>query len=102
MLAEFQGSLPPSSRSMDSSKREIRKNAKRPSWTDKELLSKLREENKAFRKGNQEQPIQEEYRVIVWQARDKAQLELNLSRDIKDNRKSFYRYVASKRKPGIM
>lgn len=55
--------------------------------------------------------IWEEYREIVQQARDrdrdrareaKAQLEFNLARDIKDNRKGLYRYVATKRKPGVM
>lgn len=100
MLPEFQGSLPPSSGSMDSSKREIRKISKRPSWMDKELLSKLRVKNKAFRKGKQEQTIQEEYREIVLQVRDKAQLELDLSRDIKDNRKGFLDVLQAKENQG--
>lgn len=95
MLAEFQGPLPPSSGSMDSNKREIRKSAKRPAWMDKELLSKLREKKKAFGKGKEGLAICEEYREILWQARDKAreakaQLDLNLARGIKDNRKGFY------------
>ena len=29
--------------------------------------------------------------------RDRAKLELNLARDVKDNRKGFYRYIAKKR-----
>ncbi|RMC16185.1 hypothetical protein DUI87_08399 [Hirundo rustica rustica] len=83
------------------------KNAKRPSWMGKKWLSKLRDKNKAFGKEKQGRAIWEEYKEIVRQARDKAreakaQLELNVARDIKDNRKGFYRYVASKRKPGIM
>lgn len=73
---------------------------------DKELLSKLREKNKGFGKGKQEWAICEEYREIVWKARDKAkeaktQLELNLARNIKDSRKGFYRYVVSKSNLGI-
>lgn len=74
---------------------------------DKRLLSKLREKNKAFRKEKQGRAIWEEYREIVWQARDKAretkaQLEFNLARHIKDNRKGFYRYIARNRKTGTM
>ena len=45
----------------------------------------------------------EEYRETVRAARDqvrkaKALTELNLARDIKGNKKSFYRYVSDKRK----
>jgi len=45
----------------------------------------------------------EEYREIVWAARDQVRkakdlIELNLTRDIKGNRKSFYKYVSEKRK----
>lgn len=44
--------------------------------------------------------------MIVWKARDKvreakAQLELCLARNVKGNRKGFYRYIASKRKTGL-
>lgn len=40
----------------------------------------------------------------MWEARDrvrkaKAQLELSLARDVRDNRKHFHRYIANKRKP---
>jgi len=45
----------------------------------------------------------EEYRDAAWLCRDgvrnaKAQLDLNLARDAKNNRKGFYRYVSQKRK----
>ncbi|GAB0182287.1 mitochondrial enolase superfamily member 1 [Grus japonensis] len=45
----------------------------------------------------------EEYREIVQAVRDqvrkaKALIELNLARDVKGNKKSFYRYVSDKRK----
>lgn len=45
----------------------------------------------------------EEYTEIIWEARGKvrevkAQLELNLARDIKNNKKDFYRNVESTRK----
>ena len=44
----------------------------------------------------------EEYRDAVREARDqvskaKAKLEINLARDVKDNRKGFYRYIAKTR-----
>jgi len=50
-----------------------------------------------------EQAAWEEYREIVQAARDqvgkaKALTELNMARDIKGNKKSFYRYVSHKRK----
>ncbi|GAB0184039.1 mitochondrial enolase superfamily member 1 [Grus japonensis] len=45
----------------------------------------------------------EEYRNIVRVCRDatrktKAHLELNLARDVKDNKKGFFKYISSKRK----
>ena len=44
----------------------------------------------------------EEYRAVVRVCRDrirktKAQMELNLVRDVKDNKKGFYKYVGKKR-----
>jgi len=70
---------------------------------NKELLEKFRLKNEAHRGWKQEQAAWEEYREIVQAARDqvgKAQplIELNLARDIKGNKKSFYRYVSHKRK----
>jgi len=45
----------------------------------------------------------EEYRDAAWLCKDevrraKAQLELSLARDAKNNKKGFYRYVSQKRK----
>mgnify|MGYP001851525230 CR=1 FL=1 len=44
----------------------------------------------------------EEYRAVVHVCRDrirkaKAQMELNLARDVKDNKKGFYRYIGRRR-----
>ena len=69
---------------------------------DKELLRKLRGEKEAYKRWKQGQAAWEEYRDVVWEARDhirkaKAQIELNLARDVKDNRKGFYRHVENKR-----
>jgi len=45
----------------------------------------------------------EEYRNVVRACREatrkaKAHLELNLTRDVKDNKKGFFKYISSKRK----
>jgi len=45
----------------------------------------------------------EEYRKVVRACRDamrkaKAHLELNLARDVEDNKKGFFKYISSKRK----
>jgi len=51
----------------------------------------------------EEQATWEEYRNIVRACREamskaKAHLELNLARDVKNNKKSFFKYISSKRK----
>ncbi|GAB0183571.1 mitochondrial enolase superfamily member 1 [Grus japonensis] len=84
-------------------KRKSGKNARKPAWMNKELLGKLKRKEEAYRGWKQGQGAWEEYREIVRAARDqvrkaKALIELNLARDIKDNKKSFYRYVSDKRK----
>ena len=70
---------------------------------NKELLDKLKHKKEAYRGWKQGQVAWEEYREIVRAARDqvrkaKALIELNLARDVKGNKKSFYRYVGDKRK----
>jgi len=44
----------------------------------------------------EEQATWEEYREATRKA--KAHLELNLARDVKDNKKGFFKYVSSKAK----
>ncbi|KFQ44814.1 hypothetical protein N333_11559, partial [Nestor notabilis] len=83
-------------------RRKCCRRARRPPWMDKELLRKLRGNKGAYRRWKRGQAAWEYYRNVVREARDqvrkaKAQLELNLSRDVKNNRKGFYRYVANKR-----
>ena len=63
---------------------------------NKELLDKLKHKKQAYRGWKQGQVAWEEYREIVRVARDqvrkaKAVIELNLARDVKGNKKSFYR-----------
>ncbi|GAB0209975.1 hypothetical protein GRJ2_003463200 [Grus japonensis] len=84
-------------------KRNSGKNTKRPSWMNKELLDKVKHKKEAYRGWKQGQVAWEEYREIVRAARDevrkaKALIEISLARDVKDNKKSFYRYVSEKRK----
>ncbi|KFW60998.1 hypothetical protein AS28_04482, partial [Pygoscelis adeliae] len=84
-------------------KRKSGKNARRPAWVNKELLDKLQHKKEAYRGWKQGQVAWEEHREIVRAARDqvkkaKALIELALARDIKGNKKSFYRYVGDKRK----
>ena len=49
-----------------------------------------------YRKWKQGCVAWEEYQAVVRLCRDrirKAQMELNLARDVKDNKKGFYRYI---------
>ncbi|KFV04577.1 hypothetical protein N340_07601, partial [Tauraco erythrolophus] len=83
-------------------KRKSGRNTRRPAWMNKELLDQLRHKKKAYRGWKQGQVAWEQYRAIVQATRDqvrkaKALIELNLARDIKDNKKSFYRYVSDKK-----
>ncbi|KAK4806831.1 hypothetical protein QYF61_005627 [Mycteria americana] len=79
------------------------KNARRPAWVNKELLAKLKHKQEAYRGWEQRQVSWEEYRNIVQASRNevrqaKDQVELNIARDGKDNKKGFYRYISRKGK----
>ncbi|GAB0208167.1 mitochondrial enolase superfamily member 1 [Grus japonensis] len=70
---------------------------------NKELLGKVKHKKEAYRGWKQGQVAWEEYRETVRAARDqvrkaKALIEISLARDVKGNKKSFYRYVNDKRK----
>ncbi|GAB0206448.1 hypothetical protein GRJ2_003110400 [Grus japonensis] len=84
-------------------KRKSSTNTKRPPWMNKELLGKVKHKKEACRGWKQGQVAWEEYRETVRAARDqvrkaKALIEISLARDVKDNKKSFYRYVSDKRR----
>ncbi|KFV12289.1 hypothetical protein N340_06444, partial [Tauraco erythrolophus] len=84
-------------------KRKSGRNTRRPTWMNKELLDQLGHKKKAYRGWKQEQVAWEEYREIVRVTRDqvrkaKTLIELNLARDIKSNKKGFYRYVSDKKR----
>ncbi|KFQ90119.1 hypothetical protein N337_04750, partial [Phoenicopterus ruber ruber] len=78
------------------------KEGKRPTWLRRELLVKLKGKREMVRQRKQEQVSSKEYRDAARLCRDgvrkaKAQLELNLARNAKNN-KGFYRHVSQKRK----
>ncbi|KFV15589.1 hypothetical protein N340_14112, partial [Tauraco erythrolophus] len=79
------------------------KKTRKPAWLSKELLDQLKMKRLAYRGWKRRQIAWEEYREAVRVTRDqvrkaKALKELNLARDIKSNKKCFYRYVGDKRK----
>ncbi|GAB0183119.1 mitochondrial enolase superfamily member 1 [Grus japonensis] len=70
---------------------------------NKELLGNVRQKKEAYRRWKQGQVTWEEYRGTVraaWEQvrKAKALIEISLARDVKDNKKSFYRYVNDKRR----
>lgn len=65
---------------------------------NKEYLAKLKHKKEAYRGWKQGQLTWEEYRDTVRAARDggrkaKAQMELNLARNLKGNKNSFYKRI---------
>ena len=71
-------------------------------WLNTVLQLKLREKREMYRKWKQGSVSWEEYRAVVCVCRDrsrkaKAQMELNLAKDVKDNKKGFYRYIGRRR-----
>ncbi|KFQ53018.1 hypothetical protein N334_04373, partial [Pelecanus crispus] len=79
------------------------KEGKRPAWLSRDLLVKLKIKRELHRQWKQGQVSWEEYREAARLCREgvrkaKAQLELILARDAKNNKKGFYRYVNQKRK----
>ena len=68
----------------------------------KEPPAKLIRKKKVYGKWKEGQATWEEYRNVVRARREstrKAQvhLKLNLARDVKDNKKGFFKYIGSKR-----
>ncbi|GAB0184863.1 mitochondrial enolase superfamily member 1 [Grus japonensis] len=70
---------------------------------NKELLGKVKQKKEAYRGWKQGRVAWEKYRETVRAAREqvrkaRALTEISLARDVKDNKKSFYRYVSDKRR----
>ncbi|PKU29906.1 rna-directed dna polymerase from mobile element jockey- hypothetical protein [Limosa lapponica baueri] len=79
------------------------KGGRRPAWMRKELLEKLKWKKEVYRMWKRGLATWEEYRSTVRVCRDatrkaKACLELNPAKDVKDNKKGFFKYISSKRK----
>ena len=72
----------------------------------KELLVELEWKRKVYGMWKEGQATWEEYRNFVRACRDatrkaKAHLELNLARDVKDNKKGFFKCISRKRKTRV-
>ncbi|CAM4648647.1 unnamed protein product [Lepidochelys kempii] len=82
-----------------------RKNSKygrRPAWLNGEILADLKHK-KAYKKWKVGHMTREEYKNIARACRNyirraKSHLELQLARDVKSNKKGFFRYVGNKKK----
>ncbi|KAF1472525.1 hypothetical protein FQV18_0001444, partial [Eudyptula minor novaehollandiae] len=76
---------------------------RRPAWLKGELLQGLRKKRRVYRLWKKGQATQGEYRDLVRSCREemrkaKAQLEHNLAAVVKDNKKSFYKYINDKKR----
>jgi len=77
------------------------KGGRRPAWLNKEFLAELRRKRKVYGMWKEGQATWEEYRNVVRAGRyamrtAKVNLELNVARDAKDNKKSFFKNISSK------
>ncbi|XP_062489131.1 uncharacterized protein LOC134171174 [Pezoporus occidentalis] len=84
-------------------RRKCSRRARRPPWMDKELLRKIQVKKRLIISGSKDRwpgkntgMLSRKLGTRLGKLRP-SQLELNLARDVKDNRKGFYRYVANKR-----
>ncbi|KFO78572.1 hypothetical protein N303_07682, partial [Cuculus canorus] len=76
---------------------------KRPAWLSQDLLVNLKNKRELHRQCKKGQGTWDMYRDTAQLCRDevrkaKVQLELNLAREVKTNKKGFYRYINQKRK----
>ncbi|KFO74885.1 hypothetical protein N303_15516, partial [Cuculus canorus] len=76
---------------------------KRSEWLSRDPLVKLKNKRELHRQCKQGEGTWAEYRDAAQLCKDgvrkaKGQLELNLAREVKTNKKGFYRYVNQKRK----
>ncbi|KFZ66869.1 hypothetical protein N338_11098, partial [Podiceps cristatus] len=83
-------------------KKKVGRRGRKPAWLGKDLLAKLREKKVKYKVWKQGCLAWKEYRDAGRNCRNgirkaKAQMELNLARDVKNNKKGFYRYIGQKR-----
>ncbi|CAM5085999.1 unnamed protein product [Natator depressus] len=79
------------------------KHGKRPAWLNGEILADLKHKKEAYKKWKVGHMTREEYKNIARACRKdirraKSHLELQLARDVKSNKKGFFRYVGNKKK----
>ncbi|KGL86842.1 hypothetical protein N301_02901, partial [Charadrius vociferus] len=79
------------------------KGRRRPAWLSRDLLKRLRWKKGVYNRWKKGLTAWEEYKNAVRVCREetrkaKAALELNLARDVKANRKGFFKYIGDKRK----
>ncbi|GAB0209898.1 mitochondrial enolase superfamily member 1 [Grus japonensis] len=83
--------------------RKSSKCGRRPAWMNMELLTALRHKKEVHRRQKQGHATWEGYKDTACASRNavrraKAQLELNLTREVKGNQKGFSKYISSKMK----
>ncbi|GAB0209787.1 mitochondrial enolase superfamily member 1 [Grus japonensis] len=88
---------------MHPNKEEVRQKHQEAPVDEQGAPGQSEKKKEAYRGWKQGKVAWEEYRETLRAARDqvrkaKALIELNLARDVKDNKKSFYRYVSDKRR----
>ncbi|KAK4831266.1 hypothetical protein QYF61_016736 [Mycteria americana] len=76
---------------------------RRPAWLKREIWIELRKKRRVYNLWKNEQASQEDYKGVARLCREKirrakAELELNLTTAIKDNKKYFFKYISSKRR----
>ncbi|XP_072728592.1 cilia- and flagella-associated protein 20 isoform X1 [Ciconia boyciana] len=76
---------------------------RRPTWLNRELWLELRKKRRVYDRWKKGQATQEDYKGVARLCRKKirrakAELELNLSAAVKDNKKYFFKYTSSKRR----
>ncbi|CAM5114317.1 unnamed protein product [Natator depressus] len=79
------------------------KHGRRPAWLNGEILADLKHKKEAYKKWKVGHMTREEYKNIARACRKdirraKSHLELQLARDVKSNKKGFFRYVGNKKK----
>ncbi|CAM5103262.1 unnamed protein product [Eretmochelys imbricata] len=79
------------------------KYGRQPAWLNSEILAALKYEKEAYKKWKIGQMTRDEYKNIARACRSeirkaKSHLELQLARDVKSNKKGFFRYVSNKKK----
>jgi len=83
------------------------KGGRRPAWMSKELLVKRKWKRKVYGMWKEGQATWEEYRNVVRACREtmrkaEAHLELNLARDVKDNKKDFSSKQKTRKNVGLL